>query len=209
MPTIVPNTIPSLCSILPRPHLMTGFFRDWFQKHFGDSQNIEAPELRGLLWQAVREAGQCQNILIDSVTRWNPADTEKRPAILIGRNDWEVVRAGIDDRRQGDVALSGSKLYTCFVKGSHTLFCLGTNGTAAEILSAEVYREMMQFGPAIRQRLDLMRFQVVGVGALFQVEESAEHFAVPVTVAYAAREDWELRPSAPAVKTIGLSLFLP
>jgi hypothetical protein len=35
-----PEKISNWCSIAPRPHLMTGFFREWFINHFSDPNNI-------------------------------------------------------------------------------------------------------------------------------------------------------------------------
>jgi hypothetical protein len=68
---------------------------------------------------------------------------------------------------------------------------------------------MMQFGPVIRDELNLKRFVVVSVGALFEIEESKENFGVPVTVSYVADENWKIIPQAPVLKRIVLSKFIP
>lgn len=209
------RTPPSLCSIMPRAHLMGGFFVEWFQKHFADPDNIEAKELRNLVWTPPAAPaslpGQCKAITIDISSRWDPSATDRRPAIIVSRNDWEVVHFGLDDRLQSAVSFDGAEYFAAAVRGSHTLFCLGggPDGTATEILAAEVYRDMLQFGPAIRQRLNLMRFQAVSVGKLFELEEAKENYAVPVTVAYVAKESWKLLDYEPKIKTVDFRAYLP
>ena len=195
----------SLCSLGPRPIVVTGFLRQWFIQHFSTANNIEHPELRSLLWTAMPDTP----IDIESITRWKPSTTEKRPAIVIARNDWKVLRLGIDDRMMGYRSADGVEHYAAYYSGSHTLFCLSGKPMEAEILAAEVCREMIQFGPTVRKELDLMRFLVVGVGKLFEVEEARENFAVPVTVAYSLEDRWRIIPHAPFLKKIQLSSFLP
>jgi hypothetical protein len=200
-----PSKPSNWCSIAPRPHLMTGFLREWFINHFAKSDNIEAKELRGKLWKAI----PATDIVIESITQWRPDLTQKRLAIIIKRNDWQVQRIAIGDRLHGNIPFSGNREYSVLVTGSHTFFCLAGRGTEAEILAAEVYREMMQFGPVIRDELDLKRFVVVSVGSLFELEESKENFGVPVTVSYVADENWQLVPQSVVLKSIVLSKFIP
>ncbi len=200
-----PEKISNWCSIAPRPHLMTGFFREWFINHFSDPNNIEAKELRGKLWKAVPST----DLVVESITQWRPDLTQKRPAIIIKRNDWQVQRISIDDRYLGNVPLTGARDYSALITGSHTFFCISGKGTEAEILAAEVYREMIQFGPIIRQELDLKRFTLAQVGGLFELEESKENYGVPVTVSYAADENWQLVTQSPVLKRIVLSKFIP
>lgn len=200
-----PDKTSNWCSIAPRPHLMTGFFREWFINHFANSDNIEAKELRGKLWKVVPST----DIVIESITQWRPDLTQKRLAIIIKRNEWQVQRVSIGDTLHGSGAFSGIKEYSVLLAGSHTFFCLAGKGTEAEILAAEVYRDLMQFGPIIRDELGLNRLVVVSVGALFELEESKENFGVPITVSYIANESWRLVPQAPVLKSIVLSKFIP
>lgn len=198
-----PDKVSNWCSVAPRPHLMTGFFKEWLINHFSKESQIAAPELRSRLWKNLPST----DIVIESVTRWTPALTQKRLAIIIKRNDWQTQTITIGDRVH--TFDDGIGNFTCLVSGSHTLFCLATGGTEAEILGAEVYRDLMQFGPVIRQEADLKRFRVVSVGAMFELEEARETFCVPVTVTYVAEDSWKLIPQAPVLKRIVLSKFLP
>jgi hypothetical protein len=103
----------------------------------------------------------------------------------------------------------GPSSFATYLEGSHTLFAVSTEGAEAEILAAEVYRELIQFGPIMRRELELHRFLVVSVGSLFEIEEAHETFAVPITVGYALEERWKLVPHAPFLKRIKLSEFVP
>ena len=200
-----PEKLSNWCSIAPRPHLMTGFFREWFINHFVNADNIEAKELRGKLWRALPNT----DIVIESISQWRPDLTQKRLAIIIKRNDWQVHRISIDDRLHDSISLTGVREHSTLISGSHTFFCLAGKGTEAEILAAEVYREMMQFGPVIRNELGLKKFVLVSVGSLFELEESKENYGVPVTVSYVADENWRIIQQAPVLKRIVLSKFIP
>lgn len=204
MPEVLTGLLSNWCAIAPRPHLMTGFLREWFAYHFSDPHNIEHADLRYALWSAMPNT----KILVESITKWDPASVQRRPAIIIKRNAWQVQRVGIDDRLQGAVSLNGTRNYVTYVTGSHTLFCLAGKGAEAEILAAEVFHDMMKYGPVIRQELDLMRFAAVGVGEQFELEEARENYAVPVTVTYAAEERWSIVQQAPVLKRVVLSTFL-
>lgn len=198
----------ALCSLGPRPHVITGFLRQWFISHFSREAQIESPDLRGKLWSRI---GTDTEIEIESVTRWKPETTEFRPSIIIARDDWKVLRLGIDDRMMGEGwgDISGVEHFATYLEGSHTLFAVSSDAVEAEILAGEVYKEMMHFGPKVREELDLKRFVVVGVGKLFELEEARSNYAVPVTVAYGIEERWKLIPHAPFLKRIVLSAFLP
>jgi hypothetical protein len=101
----------------------------------------------------------------------------------------------------------GNRHFSTFWVGSHTLFCIGGTGAQAETLATEVRRDLTEFGPAILKTFCLLRFQVVEVGAISELEESTENFVVPVTVGYAFQENWQLLQQAPTLKRISLSLL--
>lgn len=199
------SSLSAVCQLGPRTHLVTGFLRRWLTTHFSAEATIENPDLRGYLWSSVDSS----QLLIESITQWRPAMTEKRPGILISRNDWEIMRWGINDETMGYQPKDGARRFNVGIKGSHTVFCISAKPVEAEILASEVYREFMQFGPIIREELDLHMFRVVQVGKLFRVREAKNNYAVPVTVAYAAQEMWKLIPHLPFLKTVDVSLYVP
>jgi len=202
-PQFDPKQITSICSLGWRPLLLTGFLVQWMRQHFVDAANIEDTELQGTLWKA----DETTNILIESITRWDPKLTEKRPAVIVKRNDINNNRLIIDDRELG-VGRDGINYFTYFV-GSHTLFCISREGAEAEKLSTEVYRELVEFGPIIRRLLEFHKLKLESIGSIFKVEEARETFAVPVTITYAFEEAWKITAKQPPIKRIDLNTFQP
>lgn len=198
-------TLSSLCVSLGRPFVMTGLLRDILTRKFSNADNIEDPDLKGLLWKS----GTATNILIESAHRWVPAFAERRPAVILKRNTCQNLRRGVGDQRLGPhVDSEGHEHYVTYWVGSHTLFCIGGTGAQAEILGSEVQRELTEFGPVIRRKMGLLQFQVLQIGAVAKLEEAQENFVVPITVGWAFEERWVLRYEAPLLRHISLSMLL-
>lgn len=202
------NSINALCSYGMRPYVMTGLLRQLLLGHFADVNNIEDPRLRRQLetigtWQPADNGLNAGGILIESITRWQPATTDKRPGILLRRNDWEWQRLGIGDKLSTNV-YEGSTQHSGLWAGSHTVFCLTPHGGEVELLGVEVMKFLHHFAPWIRKQMNLMRFFVSKIGAVGEVKETNQGYAVPVTVSYMAEESWELQPYAPRLKRIVL-----
>lgn len=196
--------VSSLCSLLGRPIILTGIFRDILARHFARPEYIEEPDLKHLIWNNT----ETSEILIESIHRWRPELTERRPGVIVKRNAYQNIRTGIGDRRQGPPADSdGNAHYATFWTGSHTLFCIGGTGAQAELLGTEVQRELTEFGPEIARALDFKRFQVLQVGAVAELEEAQENLVVPVTVGYTYDERWVIRPQAARLKSVSMSMI--
>lgn len=202
------ESVNALCQLMPRPLVVQGMLLTWMQQKFANKYgSIEDPTLKTtVVWDPDETKSQ---ILIESVFRWKPSTTEQRPAVLLKRGAWKVLRLGIDDRKMGSTPLSGNPQYVTFLQGSHTLFCMSSAPAECETLATEVYREMVEFGPLFRQVFNLTRFVVTDVGEMSIVEEAHQNFVVPITCAYAAEETWEIVEQAPTLKHIKLSAFLP
>lgn len=192
----------NLCSLGMQPIVMTGFFRDLLIKHFAEALNIEDPDLRHLTWREDERT----NILIESIYRWRPELTEFRPAVLIKRNSYQIMKMGIGHSLKGTDD-RGDEHFEDFEVGSHTLFCIHSSGAAAEILSTEVKRELKQFGPLISQSLGLNQYQVQRVGAISELEEAVGNYVVPVTVGWAYSDKWSLKPDVLPLSRISLEIL--
>lgn len=192
----------SPCSFGLTPILMTGFLIQWLGDHFSRRQNIEHPELRDILWRANTRNG----ILIASITDWKPAAVENRPAVIVKRNAWQSERLAIGDRLTPTA--DGFERYGMLMRGSHTIFCLAGEGGEVEVLGAEVFRELLTFGPLIRRTLDLKRFSVSELGPVHELQEATENYAVPITVAYVSDLSWGIEQDTPKLKRFVLSANL-
>jgi hypothetical protein len=194
----------SLCSLGARPWILTGVLRHILIWHFAEQSRVEEPDLAQLLWQDADATG----ILIETLWKWQPQNTGKRPAVIIRRNAYRNLQIGISDRRQLPITDQyGYDYFATYWVGSHTLFCLGANGAQAELLATEVQRELTQYATVIRRALDLMKFQVYEVGPVSEVEEAQENAVVPVTVGTAYEERWLLRAESLPLRRLSLSLL--
>src|SRR5262245_37510157 len=197
--------LPSLCETGPHLLRMTGFFRVWMTYHFGSADNIKDPDLKDRLWTYdVKTTG----ILIESATIWDPTMTERRPSIVIRRNAWRQQRMGINNQLIPADA-SGSTYHANYWQGAHTLFCIAGDGGECEKLSVEVFHELNEFAPAVRQATGLHRLEAVEVGELGKLDEARENFVVPVTMAYAIEQNWTLQQEAPFLKSLDMALLEP
>jgi hypothetical protein len=191
----------SVCELGPRPLVVTGWLKLWMQGHFTDRANIDdfqGPDPTGPLWKPDFKVSK---MAIESASKWIPELTEMRPSIIIKRNAWKRMRLGIDDRMMFHLDPDAQNRYANWWRGSHTLFCITGDGAESEKLGAEVFRELNEFGPVVRQILDLKMFQVDEVGALLKVKPDArENYAVPVTVNYVYEEFWKINQEAPIFK---------
>ncbi len=182
--------------------MITGLLRDLLVNHFGSSSQIEEADLRHLVWQEGVRTG----ILIESIHRWRGDLVEKRPAVIIKSNGRQNVRLGIAD--YGGADGQGNRQYQTFWVGSHTLFCIHGSGAGTEILATEVQREISQFHPVITQYLKLFSWQVTDVGGIAELEEAKESFVIPVTVAWAYSEQWQISLEALKLRKVPLSVLL-
>lgn len=200
----------NLCSLGMAPYLLNGVLVDLMRRHFVDTETtvqpyIEHPDLRQLLWR-----GQdTTSILIEALLKWEPQTTGLRPAIIVGRNDYQNFKVGIGNRLLGNSQdKQAFEHYSTFWVGSHTLFCLGGDGAQADLLANEVQRELTQFARPIALTLGLHRFAPFRLGKPILLEESNQHVAVPVTVGVAYEEKWMLRVDALPLKAISLSALI-
>ena len=195
----------NLCALGMMPHVITGFLRDWLTNRFSDADNIETEQLRGMLWKATQPTG----ILIESITRWKPEATEKRPAIIIKRGSWSSSRLVLNDSAGINDVYLGSQRYGRLMTGSHTLFCISNSGAQSEIISGEVFKDLNTYGLVIANILNLVKFEAVELGELFQLEEAKENYAAPIVIQYTGQEVWTVAQQGPILKRVNLSSYLP
>lgn len=199
---LISVTPSALCSIGWRPLMVTGLMRDVLTRHFAVPIHIEEPDLRQLVWQE----GERTGILIESIYRWRGSLVEKRPAVIIKPNGRKNARYGIADRL--GPTEQGFERYMTFWVGSHTLFCIHGSGASVEILATEVQRELTQFAPVLVRYLNLMTFRVTEVGAIAELEEAKESWVIPITVAWAYPEIWQVEQESLKLRKVALSVLL-
>jgi hypothetical protein len=208
----------SLCTTGLQAHILTGVFLQLLRTHFSSAENIEEPRLRGCLWvpksdDPVTPDPERSMILIEPVYRWDTRQLQARPAVIVRRNDLQPRnRVGIAMNEEMQLAgfdsdglpEAGREYYLPF-QGSHSLFCVAKDGGAAELLSTEVSREFYQFARPIVQEFGFEFLELAHIGAVSRLEESFEHFAVPVTLRYGFYDHWKVTKLAPRFSGVSLN----
>jgi hypothetical protein len=180
------------CELGPKPISMTKFLRRFLTTVFSSADNLEdqSVAVQRMVWT---NNPATTGIAIEMAGGWTPELTEKRPAVIIRRGDWNRVRGSIDDRCLPD-SPDGHTYHGNFWQASHTLMCMTGDSVESDLLMAEVFRQLNQFGPAIRKGLQIMRFEVVkGAEQVILEQEARENFVAAVSIAYAYQEFWQLK----------------
>ena len=186
--------------------LLTGFLRDTLIRHFQPGQIW----LRELVQKTWRD-GDDSNILIESNTQWKPAEMGKRPAIIIKPNSCAlhpIVIGDLSGPADGGTNGEGRYDYTVIWVGSHTLFCLHGTGASTEVLASEVKLFLTAYSPIFRECLHLLKAAVVEEGEIIRLQEARDHFAVPLTFAWAFQFSWSLTPEALPLRQVEVHLDL-
>ncbi len=168
---------------------MTRVLLSVLRLHFSAAANIEFADLTDRIWTNA----QSSPIMIASLAEWTPEQSAKRPALLVDRLDQtpDLARRILGQQFQGGTPGN----YFQYMEGRHVVHCLGGREGEAELLAAEVFRELFRFGPVIQKYVCLNRFQVERAGKRRQLsDEHREHYTVPVPVYYHYGESWRVKP---------------
>lgn len=186
----------NLCSLGPRPQVMTALFLTELRRHYSSADNLEYAVFRERLYTETATTEDSTGIMIEDASVWTPTRTQKRPAILVKRNAWKHLKR-LTMANQGIERASKNTQHVKLWRGSHTLFCIAPNGGECELLTAETYRYLMHFGHLFRKYFRLLMFELLDVGPLSMVKEASTHYAVPITIVYGRDESWFIRKHAP------------
>ena len=214
-PTLYVDGISSISETGLRPHIITGIFLQLIREHFINADRIDSPYLKTLLWvhkegDPVTPDPARSKILIDPVYRWNLKETQRRPAVLVKRNEMQPQNIGLAHSRtfglgDRDFPEAGSK-HSLFFVGSHTFFCVATDGGAVETLSTEVARHLYQFAPIITREFCFLTLEIAQIGEVTVLEESSEHFTVPIVMRYSYEDKWLLTKQEPRFKGVSVEI---
>ena len=188
--------ISSLKTTTLRAHILTGVLYRLLAQQFSDPErNLEDSRLHGYQWD---EDPTKTRILIDPVYKWNVKNVQQRPGLLVKRGSIRPQKLGIA-HGFGAHPNRGARKSVLYA-GSHTIFCIGKNGAEVDLIGQEVFRNLVEFSPVILEDLDFHRFMPNELGAVAELEESAEHFVAPVTIEWIYEQPWRLQTEAPWLK---------
>lgn len=184
-----------------RSYLLTGIYLQTLMAHFSDPDNIEDAVVREKIVRNPYRPDQQTGILIQTVSDWRPETEEKRPAVLVNRGGVDVTRRGLGDRHSTDF-ITGKEEFSVELAGSHVLFAICRTSAEADRLGFEVGRLLLAVKDLLGERLNLSTLQVLSIGEAMQVEESNDHYAAPIVIAYHLVESFALQPHVPVLKRI-------
>jgi hypothetical protein len=181
--------------------IITGILLDLLRQLFSsaDGKNVLSAHLKDYFWaedfDEDIQAAKYQ-LIIEDVYTWDPTKAGIRPGILIKPGAWVDRNMLIGDRIQG---LDHAK-YERSMVGSHNIFVIGQTSTQTELLAREVHMYLGHFKQEIRHALSFDRWEVAELAEISELEESDEHFVIPLTVAYQFAHAWEVKPVGPLLQ---------
>ncbi len=159
---------------------MDGLFRKLLVDHFSSDGDIEAETLKSKLFTEDVPTG----ILIETVTKWTPTQTENRPAVLIKRGKWTNQIAGLFGGLKSVDPSTLNPTRVRFWQGEHSFICISRAAAEADILGAEVARYFMHYAEELRKHMHLHRLNLTGLSELSKIREAKDSFAVIVSLQY-------------------------
>ena len=216
----------ALCTTGLKPLNLNGILLWLLRRHFSVSSYIVQDSLKEYIWAEQpsdsRENVSDSKIMIESVTKVTGVPSQfiqQRPAVLVKRNRFAPAKLGLGDKWQGfdtspdfavnpdtGYALDTGEKYEIMIVGSHTAFCIGGTSGEAEAVATEVFFELVEFAPLIRKDFGFNQFKVNEMGAPNRLEESKEHWVVPIVMSYTFFHGWTLRPETAFLKGTGISV---
>jgi hypothetical protein len=206
----------ALCTEGLHPFNLMGYMLWVLRRHFSDADWIRDPVLKDKLWvpepDDTRVDANESKILIEPVTKaYGQIEQimQQRPALLIKRNRFVPRKIALGDREQGhafavtrgqttdDYELDTAVRYHVIILGSYTVFGIGNTGGEAESVATEAFFELLEFGQLIRRDAKLNEFRINDMGTVNKLEESEEHFVVPIVLTLSFFHNWKLRPEMP------------
>lgn len=186
---------------------ITGILLDLLRQLFSspDGRNILAENLKEYHWAEefsddIQEAKY--QLIIEDVFTWDPTKAGIRPGILVKAGAWVDRNLLIGDRIQG----LDHEAFERIIVGSHNIFVIGHTAAQTEFLAREVHMYLGHFKQEIRHALSFSRWEVAELAEVSELEESAEHFVIPLTIAYELAHAWEVKPVGPLLQHAIMSI---
>ncbi len=177
-----------LCEMGARPLLVDGLFRKILTEYFSQAENLEYETFKTKLYSEAIP----QNILIETNYKYDPLQTEKRPAIIIKRGQWQIQPGGTFGSLSSMDPDTLAPTRTHFWQGSHQFLCISKAPAEANMLGAEVARFFLHFGQKIRVGLNMHRFLLTNLSEISKIPEAKDAFAVVVEVQYIWEESFTI-----------------
>lgn len=194
------QTIQELCCDGMSPNLMTGTVMLLLANHFANPNLIMTPSLK----KYVYTGDVSTKISIMTNTAFNPTTAPILPALVVKRLALQSERRAIGDKLYS--GKDGESSYVRFVTGGVRVMVLGAVAAESEALALEVYDTLTFLAPIMVERMQFMDFQVMSMGELGVLEELGNKLAIPVDIQMTFEYAWGIKPLAPRLKTLSISV---
>jgi hypothetical protein len=173
---------------------------------FARPENLRDSKIREYIWNPDEKLTK---IFIYPVYQWHASTLHSRPAIVVKRNAWKVNQLAIGDgagtgaswdmEDKTNFPLGHPKMLTG-IEGSTTIFVVAKEAGECEALGTEVFTNLMQYSNLIQNEFGFAKFKLVEYGGLSRLDEAAEYFVIPVVIAYAVVDTWQIVQESPLLK---------
>lgn len=213
------NPVSNLRMGIPSPRLLTGFILQLLQWKFSKVDYLHNVALRDpkYLWVPNDYDNQKleKGILIDQSSRYSPQDSQQRPAVLVKQGPQTLIpqlrtiggyRLTPSTHLLGDghdpnvVPTLGQDMLVHPISGTHTIYCIGTTGDAAEVLGTEIWFELLDRSKNIREDCSLSRLDINNLSEAAQLEESQTNWVTTIMINYIYQRNTLLSQEAPLLR---------
>lgn len=200
------NKEPSSLCFTMDPYILTGVFLQFTRSHFFDSSSIVNEKLKGYLWKD----DETTRIQIEPSYKWLPTVTEDRPAIYFKREKVSVnnnVTMG-QGAHLSHFESNGNHTgvdFTNFIRGGHTIICVGQSAGEAENLGLEIFFRYLEYKKPLKKEANLGTLSVGGISPVQQVAENKENWLVYINLSWVYAHNWTLYQEAPILKKVNFT----
>jgi hypothetical protein len=170
---------------------LTGFILDCIRQLFSSSKNIMHPQIQDFFWAAELTENPLKapyQVVIEDAFNFDMNKAGIRPAILVKAGPWQESKLVIGDNGLQD------NTYHKRINGQHSVQIVAKSIAQAELLAREVQGYLSHFGPLLRERLNLIKWEAPVLQEPSKLDEHSENVVISVNVAYEIIYGWNIQP---------------
>ena len=201
------DAIATICQVGMTPRVVTGLLIKTLRNHFQDPSLIMDPKLQQYVWN---QDSQKSKIRIVQNAQFDAKSGGQFPAVVIGRGNLESKRLAMDDKAQFatesvENSMAGIQKYVRFHMVDFVVTSISETLGEADDLAQEIFDTFSYLSPVMTSQLPFHDFQVVGMGPIGALTETAVMLAVPIHLKVVYEYSWTLRPLASRLKTLSIN----
>jgi len=187
-------------NIPPTPHRVTAILMWLVRDRFTRVESMRSERIKQYVWD--KDATKSK-ILIEYSPLLDFKSVQQRPAVTVVRKSWKTQPSAlsIGNRLHSSV----EEQYALLISGTHVINVISQNPVEVEDMATEIFYYVTDFTQPIRNEFNLTKFSLDEMGEPVKMEESKEHWIIPLSVSSTIQLDWKVKPIGPLLKTISLN----